>query len=82
MVEAKSSKVKEPIPEAIDQLLRYSEQRGDTGEGNKEMFFYNQFIITTCRTEAKFGTMTTNIDKTFLSLDGPLSKNLERTGPW
>lgn len=76
VVEAKSSKVKEPIPEAIDQLLRYSEQRGDTGEGNKEMFFYNQFIITTCRTEAKFGTITTNIDKHFYRWTDPYPKTL------
>ena len=65
VVEAKSSKVKEHIAEAIDQLMRYSEQRGDTGEGNKELFFYNQFIITTCSTEAKFGTITTGIEKHF-----------------
>ena len=31
VIECKSPKVKEPIPEAIDQLLRYSEQRGDKG---------------------------------------------------
>jgi type I restriction enzyme, R subunit len=71
VVEAKSSKVKEPIPEAIDQLLRYSEQRGSTGEGCKELFFYNQFIITTCRTEAKFGTITTNTEKHFYRWTDP-----------
>ena len=31
VIECKSPKVKEPIPEAIDQLLRYSEQRGAQG---------------------------------------------------
>jgi type I restriction enzyme R subunit len=31
VIECKSPKVKEPIPEAIDQLLRYSEQRGAKG---------------------------------------------------
>ena len=76
VVEAKSSKVKEPIPEAIDQLLRYSEQRGDSGEGNKELFFYNQFVITTCRTEAKFGTITTNIEKHFYRWTDPYPKSL------
>lgn len=76
VVEAKSSKVKEPIPEAIDQLLRYSEQRGDTGEGNKELFFYNQFIITTCRTDAKFGSITTNIEKHFYRWTDPYPKSL------
>ncbi len=76
VVEAKSSKVKEPLPEAIDQLLRYSEQRGDTGEGNKELFYYNQFIITTCRTEAKFGTITTGIEKHFYRWTDPYPRSL------
>src|SRR5262249_49607735 len=35
VIECKSPKVKEAIPEAIDQMLRYSEQRGDRGEGNQ-----------------------------------------------
>lgn len=76
VIEAKSSKVKEPIPEAIDQLMRYSEQRGDTGEGNKELFFYNQFLITTCRTEAKFGTITTKIEKHFYRWTDPYPRTL------
>lgn len=76
VVEAKSSKVKEPIPEAIDQLMRYSEQRGDTGEGNKELFYYNQILITTCRTEAKFGTITTQIEKHFYRWTDPYPKTL------
>ncbi|GHB49115.1 type I restriction endonuclease subunit R [Mongoliitalea lutea] len=76
VVEAKSSKVKEPIPEAIDQLMRYSEQRGDTGEGNKELFYYNQILVTTCRTEAKFGTITTRIEKHFYRWTDPYPKTL------
>jgi type I restriction enzyme, S subunit len=39
IIECKSPKVKEPIPEAIDQLLRYSEQRGAKGEGNAPLFY-------------------------------------------
>ncbi|WP_313897240.1 HsdR family type I site-specific deoxyribonuclease [Bacillus cereus group sp. BfR-BA-01403] len=76
IVEAKSSKVKEPIPEAIDQLLRYSEQRNVTGEGNQELFYYNQFLITTCRTEAKFGTITTKIEKHFYRWTDPYPRTL------
>lgn len=76
VVEAKSSKVKEPIPEAIDQLMRYSEQRGDTGEGNKELFYYNQILVTTCRTEAKFGTITSHIEKHFYRWTDPYPKTL------
>src|SRR3984893_18995701 len=51
IIECKSPKVKDPIPEAIDQLLRYSEQRGAEGEGSAPLFFFNQFVITTCRQE-------------------------------
>ena len=39
VIECKSPKVKEPIPEAIDQLLRYSEQRGAKGEGSAPLFY-------------------------------------------
>lgn len=76
VIEAKSSKVKEPIPEAIDQLMRYSEQRGDIGEGNKELFYYNQILVTTCRSEAKFGTITTQIEKHFYRWTDPYPKTL------
>ncbi|MFE6168446.1 type I restriction endonuclease subunit R [Viridibacillus arvi] len=76
VVEAKSSRVKEPIPEAIDQLLRYSEQRNAIGEGNQQLFYYNQFLITTCRTEAKFGTITTHIEKHFYRWTDPYPRTL------
>jgi len=39
----------------------YSQQRGEGPEGNAELFYYNQFIVATCRQEAKFGTITTHI---------------------
>jgi type I restriction enzyme R subunit len=38
VIECKSPKVKDAIPEAIDQLLRYSEQRGAKGECNSLHF--------------------------------------------
>ena len=65
VIECKSPKVKDAIPEAIDQLLRYSEQRGVKGEGNVPLFYYNQFVVATCRQEAKFGTITTHTEKYF-----------------
>jgi type I restriction enzyme, R subunit len=68
--------VKEPIPEAIDQLLRYSEQRGAKGEGSAPLFFYNQFVITTCRQEAKFGTITTHNEKHFYRWVDPFPRSL------
>lgn len=65
VIECKSPKVKDAIPEAIDQLLRYSEQRGAKGEGSTPLFYYNQIVIATCRQEARFGTITTHSEKYF-----------------
>jgi type I restriction enzyme R subunit len=76
VVEAKSPKAKEPIPEAIDQLLRYSEQRGAKGEGSPSLFYYNQFVITTCRQEAKFGTISTHSEKHFYRWADPFPRTL------
>ena len=76
VVECKSPKVKEPIPEAIDQLMRYSEQRGAKGEGSPALFYYNQLIVTTCRQEAKFGTITTNNEKHFYRWADPFPRTL------
>lgn len=71
VVEAKSPKVTEPLPEAIDQLMRYSEQRGDVGEGVPALFFYNNFLIVTCRNQAKAGTITTHREKYFYRWTDP-----------
>jgi type I restriction enzyme R subunit len=76
VIECKSPKVKEPIPEAIDQLLRYSEQRGHKGEGSGPLFYYNQFLIVTCRQEAKFGTITTHNEKQFYRWSDPYPRTL------
>ena len=76
VVEAKSPKVAEPIPEAIDQLMRYSEQRGDAGEGNQALFYYNQFIIATCRNQARAGTISTQIEKYFYRWTDPYPMDL------
>ena len=77
VIECKSPKVKEPIPEAIDQLLRYSEQRGAKGEGSAPLFFYNQFVVATCRNQAKFGTLTAHTEKYFYRWADPFPRTLE-----
>jgi type I restriction enzyme R subunit len=71
VIECKSPKVKEPIAEAIDQMLRYGQQRGEGPEGNAELFYYNQFLVATCRQQAKFGTITTHIEKHFFRWTDP-----------
>lgn len=77
VIECKSPKVKDAIPEAIDQLLRYSEQREAKGEGSPPLFFYNQFVVATCRQEAKFGTITTHTEKYFYRWADPYPRTLD-----
>ena len=77
VIECKSPKVKDAIPEAIDQLLRYSEQRGANGEGNAPLFYYNQFVVATCRQEAKFGTITTHTEKYFYRWADPYPRTVD-----
>ncbi len=71
VIECKSPKVNDSIPEAIDQLMRYSEQRGAKGEGSPSLFFYNQFIVVTSRQKAKFGSITTKTEKYFFRWADP-----------
>ncbi len=77
VIECKSPKVKDAIPEAIDQLLRYSEQRGAKGEGSAPLFYYNQIVIATCRQEAKFGTITTHSEKYFYRWSDPYPRTVD-----
>ncbi len=76
LIECKSPKVKDAIPEAIDQMLRYSEQRGVTGEGSSPLFYFNQFVVATCRQQAKFGTITTHSEKHFYRWADPYPRTL------
>ena len=63
MVECKSPGTSEPMPSAIDQLRRYSNQRHAAGEvdldeGNERLFHTNQFFVATSFDEARFGTIS------------------------
>jgi type I restriction enzyme, R subunit len=77
VIECKSPKAKEPIPEAIDQLMRYCEQRNYQREGNKLLFYFNQFLVATCRQRAKFGTITTTIEKHFYRWTDPFPCSID-----
>jgi type I restriction enzyme R subunit len=62
VVECKSPTASEPIPTAIDQLRRYSNQRKAAGEveeseGNERLFHTNQILIATSFDEARAGTI-------------------------
>jgi len=77
LVECKSPKVNDALASAIDQMLRYSEQRGAKGEGHAQLFWYNQFIIATCRQQAKFGTISTHTEKYFYRWADPYPRSVE-----
>ena len=77
VIECKSPKVKEPIPEAIDQMLRYSEQREAKGEGSAPLFYFNQFVVATCRQQAKFGSITTHNEKHFYRWADPFPRSVD-----
>lgn len=62
VVECKSPATSEPIPTAIDQLRRYSNQRKAAGEveeneGNERLFHTNQILVATSFDEARAGTI-------------------------
>jgi type I restriction enzyme R subunit len=77
VIECKSPKVKDAMVEAIDQMLRYSEQRGAKGEGSAPLFYYNQFVVATCRQEAKFGTITTHSERLFFRWADPYPRSVD-----
>ncbi|HVZ36828.1 MAG TPA: HsdR family type I site-specific deoxyribonuclease, partial [Polyangiaceae bacterium] len=62
VVECKSPGVSEPLPQAVDQLRRYSNQRRaageiDENEGNERLFHTNQFLVATSFDDARVGTI-------------------------
>lgn len=56
VVECKSPAIADPVNEAITQLMRYSNRRGEK-EGNEKLFWYNLFMIATSNQMTKLGTI-------------------------
>ena len=59
-----------PMHEAFQQLMRYSDQREETKqaglrEGEPKLFFTNQLLIRTCGDRADFGTITATDEEFF-----------------
>ena len=61
VVECKSPASSDPINEAIIQLIRYSNRRGEK-EGNEKLFWYNLLMIATSKQVAKYGTITSEYE--------------------
>jgi len=58
VIECKSAYLPDPMGEAITQLLRYQNRRGDDKEGNEKLFWYNQLVIATSRQVCKYSSIT------------------------
>jgi type I restriction enzyme R subunit len=61
VVECKSPASSDPINEAIIQLMRYSNRRGEK-EGNEKLFWNNLLMIATSKQVAKYGTITSEYE--------------------
>ena len=59
VIECKSPYVTDPMAEGINQLRRYANQRGlGAPEGNEQLFWTNQFVVSTYGDKARVGTFT------------------------
>lgn len=61
VIECKSPYISAPISEGINQLRRYANLRNSVDdEGAQRLFWYNQLMVSTCRDQAKVGTISSN----------------------
>lgn len=61
VVECKAPDIEDPIYEGIEQLMRYQNRRDSREpEGVPELFYYNQFMVSTCYHIARYSTITGN----------------------
>lgn len=59
VIECKSPYITDPMAEGIKQLRRYANQRGSSmPEGNEQLFWTNQFVVSTYGDKARVGTFT------------------------
>lgn len=60
VIECKSPSATNPMEEAINQLMRYANQRDwvEQDEGAERLFHYNQFTVATFGYQARVGTFT------------------------
>jgi type I restriction enzyme R subunit len=59
VIECKAPDIADPVDLGIKQLLRYQNRRDSREmEGVPELFYYNQFMISTCNHTACYSTIT------------------------
>lgn len=77
IVEAKSPKVKNPLQKAFSDLQDYAQITNRNKKGNKELFFYNLFMVVTDTNKAKFGTITAKSLEHFHRWADPYPRSLD-----
>ena len=61
VIECKSPYISAPMSDGINQLRRYANLRHtDDHEGAEKLFWYNQLMVSTCRDQAKVGTISSS----------------------
>lgn len=61
VIECKSPYITNPVAEGINQLRRYANLRHPhDDEGAEKLFWYNQLMVSTCRDQAKVGTISSS----------------------
>ena len=61
VIECKSPYITSPMSEGINQLRRYSNLRHPhDDEGSEKLFWYNQLMVSSCRDQAKVGTISSS----------------------
>ena len=78
VIEAKAPQVNDALPQAITQLTRYTNQGEYRGLGNADLFLFNLVTVATCRTSAKFGTVSTTSPKHFYRWTNPYPATLDQ----
>ena len=59
VIECKSPYITNPMAEGVNQLRRYANLRHPhDDEGAEKLFWYNQLMVSTCRDQAKVGTIS------------------------
>lgn len=80
VIECKAPDITDPIHEGVNQLKRYMNTRGtEQNEGAQRLFNTNAFVVVSCRTQAKSGTISSNLEH-FLSWKDPYPKDLSEFG--
>lgn len=80
VIECKAPDITDPIAEGVNQLKRYMNARGtEQSEGAQKLFNTNAFVVVSCRTQAKSGTISSKLEH-YLSWKDPYPKSLSEFG--